>query len=127
MKIEQTELEVNGVKYVRADSISTTAPSIDGLKAVLIRSYAAGVHFGYLRDEKFTESGKVVTLINSRRVWAWAGAASLSQMANEGVKTPASCKFSVVVVENEIVNVIETIPLTAAALENLSNVPVWKN
>lgn len=127
MQINQTEVEINGVKYVRADSVTKNEVVTDGLKAVLIRSYAAGVHFGFLKDEKFTESGKVVTLVNTRRVWSWDGAASLSQMATEGVKNPGSCKFSVVVSEIEVVNVIETIPLTEAAFSNLSNVPVWKN
>jgi hypothetical protein len=111
------------------ESLNTTnnlATSMNELKAVLIRSYAAGVHFGYLKDEKFTEAGKVVTLINTRRIWYWDGAASLSQMALEGVKSPDKCKFSVTIDENEIVNVIETIPLTEKAFENLLKVKVWK-
>lgn len=95
-------------------------------KPVLIRSYAAGVHFGILKSEEFTLAGKVVVLENTRRVWYWSGAATLSQMALEGVKNPNSCKFSVEIAENEIVNVIETLPLTATAFENLKNVPVWK-
>lgn len=130
MNIEQTEVVINGVKYVQfKEGVCETSNVVtpDGLRAVLIRSYAAGVHFGFLKDEKFTESGKVVTLIKTRRIWAWSGAASLSQMAIEGVKNPSNCKFSVVVPEMEIVNVIETIPLTSAAFDNLSNVPVWKN
>ena len=94
---------------------------------VLIRSYAAGVHFGILKSEEFTPSGKVVVLSNTRRVWYWSGAASLSQMALEGVKNPNACKFTVEIDENEIVNVIDTLPLTPTAFENLKNVPVWKN
>lgn len=96
-------------------------------KPVLIRSYAAGVHFGILVSEEFTPAGKVVILSNTRRVWYWSGAASLSQMALEGVKNQTACKFSVEIAENEIVNVIETLPLTPTAFENLKNVPVWKN
>lgn len=46
----------------------------DGLKAALIRSYAAGVHFGYLKEQADTLSGRVVKLINARRVWYWSGA-----------------------------------------------------
>lgn len=106
--------------------LKSTAMSNVG-KKVLIRSYAAGVHFGTLKSEEFTPSGKVVVLTNTRRVWYWSGAASLSQMANEGVKNPDACKFSVVVPENEIVNVIETIQLSDAAISNLESVPVWKN
>ena len=93
---------------------------------VLIRATNAGVHFGILASEEFTPAGKVAVLIATRRVWYWSGAASLSQMANEGVKNPGGCKFSVEVPQNEIVGVIETIPLTPEAYENLKNVPEWK-
>jgi hypothetical protein len=116
------EIMINGVKYVPENNLS-----VDGMKPVLIRSFAAGVHFGYLKSEQFTPSGKVVVLSNTRRVWYWSGAASLSQMANEGVKNPKDCNFSVIVAENEIVNVLETIPLTEIALKNLYEVPIWKN
>lgn len=148
MKTNINEVEINGIKYIPKDSQETTITPLsatrlkwcgevfvketviptneDGLKAVLIRSYAAGVHFGYLKDEKFTEAGKVVTLVNTRRVWYWDGAASLSQMALEGVKKPENCKFSVVLPENEIVNVIETIPLSEYALNNLYKIAIWK-
>jgi hypothetical protein len=118
------EITINGTVYV--PKISKNAVSTDGLKAVLIRSYAAGVHFGFLEKEKFTLSGKVVTLVNTQRIWHWDGACSLSQIALEGVKNPEKCKFSVEVARNEIVNVIETIELTEKAYLNLKNVEIWK-
>ena len=94
-------------------------------KKVLIRTYSAGVHFGTLSD--ISDSGEVVKLTDTRRVFYWSGAASLSQMATEGVKNPDSCKFSVVVPENFISGVIERIPLSEVAIVNLESVPVWKN
>jgi hypothetical protein len=122
------KINVNGVDYVRKDALAAVGTDGDtrGLPCVLIRSYAAGVHFGYLESEKFTEAGKVVVLRNSRRAWYWKGAASLSQMAVEGVKNPGDCKFSMAVDSNEIVNVIETIPLTSKAVLNLYGVAIWK-
>jgi len=128
MNQKVSEVKINGIVFVPKDTIKTTslAESIDGLRPVLIRSYAAGVHFGYLKSEQFTQSGKVVVLFNTRRVFYWDGAASLSQMALEGVNKPNNCKFSVILEENEIVNVIETIPLSENALNNLYKVSVWK-
>lgn len=120
------ELEINGITYVPQSEVTKLAVNTDGLKAVLIRANNAGVHFGFLKYEKFTEAGKVVTLVKTRRIWYWDGAASLSQIALEGVKKPENCKFSVTLEENEIVDVIETIPLTDVALDNLLKVPVWK-
>lgn len=93
---------------------------------VMIRSYAAGVHFGFLKSEKFTESGKVVVLEKTKRVFYWAGAASLSQLSAEGSKKPNECKISMEVESNEIVNVIETIPMTESAIKNLNDITAWK-
>jgi len=120
--MKSKEVIIDGIVYIPKNSI---AENVNGLKPVLIRSYAAGVHYGYLKSEKFTSSGKVVVLVNTRRIWYWDGAASLSQLALEGVKKPENCKFSVTIAENEIINVIETIPLTEEALTNLNNVPSW--
>jgi hypothetical protein len=121
----EKEITINGQEYVLKSEVENIRNK-DGLKAVLIRSYAAGIHFGYLLKEEFTQSGKVVTLVNTRRVWYWDGASSISQMAKSGVTKPENCKFSVEVSENEIVNVIETLPLTKKALENLYGVKVWE-
>jgi hypothetical protein len=89
---------------------------------VLVRSANSGVHFGNLASKQ----GDEVTLLNSRRVWAWAGACSLSQMAVEGVKKPEECKFSVIVPEITILGVCEIIPLSPEAVQNLYGVPEWK-
>ena len=89
---------------------------------VLVRSSNSGVHFGNLASKQ----GDEVTLVNSRRVWAWAGACSLSQMAVEGVKKPDECKFSVIVPEITVLGVCEIIPLSPDAVENLYGVDEWK-
>ena len=52
-------------------------------KYVIVRTYSAGVHAG----ELVRRNGKEVLLQNSRRLWCWAGAASLSQLAMEGTKS----------------------------------------
>ena len=92
-------------------------------KQVLIRAYASGVHFGELVKEEFTLSGKVVTLKNSRRIHYWEGAASLSQVAIDGI---LKGRVAMELPEIEVVNVIETIPISEKAIENLKNQPVWK-
>jgi len=89
---------------------------------VLIRTYSAGVHFGTLVSRK----GKEVVLKNSRRVWYWKGAASISQMAVSGVTCPLECKFSVPVPEIILTEAIEIIKCTPAAKKNLLAVPEWK-
>lgn len=92
-------------------------------RKVLIRSYASGVHFGTLESETFTPAGKVVVLSNSRRIHYWEGAASLSQVAMDGIKL-GRVAMSLPIIE--VVNVIETIPLSGAAIANLENQPIWR-
>ena len=66
-------------------------------KTVMIRTYSAGVHYGELSAIDSASGGFDVKLKNSRRVYSWAGACSLSQLALEGSKTPIDCKISVTV------------------------------
>lgn len=75
---------------------------------------------------KATVAGKEAKLKNSRRLWYWSGAASLSQLAVEGTKKPKECKFPVVMPEQEVSEVLEIIPMTPAAAKSLSEVPVWE-
>lgn len=94
-------------------------------KKVIIRSNGAGVFFGTLND--YDMKNDVVELLNTRRLWYWSGACSLSQLATEGVKYPNNCKFTVIVSQMQVANVIEVIPCTEQAVKNIENVPVWKN
>lgn len=48
---------------------------------VLVRTYSAGVHFGYLKSRE----GKEVILVRSRRIWNWKGANTLNEIALRGV------------------------------------------
>lgn len=92
-------------------------------KKVIIRGDRSGVFFGELAEK----NGQEVKLTNCRRLWFWSGAASLSQLAVEGVKNPNDCKFTVVVPEIAILDAIEIIPCTDKAVEVITGVREWKN
>lgn len=126
MSCKKEEIELDGEIYVRKSSLKSEAKDLNGMRCVLVRSYAAGVHFGYLKSTEHTLAGTLVTLVDTRRVYSWQGAATLSQMALEGVKKPDGCKFSVVIPENTIQNCIEIIPISEQAWESLKSVAVWK-
>ena len=91
---------------------------------VLVRSYAMGVHAGELVEKSETR----VVLKNTRRIFSWDGAASLSQLALEGTKKPGTCKFSVELACNEITSPqgLEIMPVTTEARESIASVKVWK-
>lgn len=96
-------------------------------KKVIIRADRAGVFFGTVKEVNDTTAGREVVLENSRRIWYWNGAASLSQLATEGTKNPSRCKFTVVVPEHSVCQVIEIIPCTKVAVKSIESVRVWRN
>lgn len=122
-KIDVQEIKIDGKVYVPKDSIRQPADTLDGMPFVIVRSYDAGVYFGYLQEEK---KGQVV-LRNARNVYYWSGAATLLQMANEGVKNPGDCKFTQIVDEIKLNRVCAVIKCTKVAQDNLSGVAVWEN
>ena len=88
----------------------------------IIRCNEAGVFFGHIKERRGSEAD----LTDVRRIHYWDGAASLSQLAMEGVSKPRTCRFTVTVPSMTVLNVIELIPCTDAAAKNLLEVPVWR-
>jgi hypothetical protein len=89
---------------------------------VIVRTYSAGVFFGIITSRK----GQEVVMKDARRIWYWKGAASLSQMAIDGVKYPNECKFPEAVPEITLFQAIEIIPCSANAVKSIKGVPIWR-
>lgn len=89
---------------------------------VIVRTYSAGVFAGHLASRK----DKEVTLTDSRRIWYWHGAASLSQLAVEGTSRPKECKFPVPVPSVILTEAIEILTCTPKAEASIKAVPVWE-
>ena len=68
----------------------------------------------------------MVEMENCRRIFYWAGAASISQLAEKGTKKPDDCKFTIPVRNTTIMGVIEIIPCTREAIINIDSVEIWK-
>lgn len=88
----------------------------------IIRGDCSGVFYGQILKRE----GHEVTIRHCRRLWYWSGAASLSQLAAEGVKNPRDCKFTVTVDELIVLDAIELIPCSDKACESIDGVRVWK-
>jgi len=119
MKQPET-IKIDDVEYIKKDG--EKAEKLDGLEYVIIRTYSAGVHAGYLKER----DGKEVILLNARRLWYWSGASSLSQLAVDGVQDPSSCKFPCEVAEITLTEAIEIIPCTEKARLSIKDVSVWQ-
>lgn len=88
----------------------------------IIRCDRAGVFAANIKER----SGDEAVLTNCRRLWYWDGAASLSQLATDGVTAPRNCKFTVAVPEMTVLGVIEIIPCSNEAEKIIKAVPEWK-
>ena len=88
----------------------------------MVRTDSAGVFAGEIVSRK----GQEVVMKNARRIWYWSGAASLSQLAMEGTKDPANCKFPCPVDRVELLQVIEILDVMPAAEKSIKAVPVWQ-
>lgn len=89
---------------------------------VIVRTYSAGVFAGYLESR----NGKEVVMTDARRLWYWKGAASLSQLAVDGVSCPNECKFPTEVTRVELTEAIEILDVSKKAQKSIASVPVWK-
>lgn len=91
-------------------------------KYVVIRGDRSGIFAGVLEEK----NGREIKLSNCRRLWYWAGAASISQLAVDGTSQPNECKFTVVVDEIVIFDAIEMIPCTKKAEDSIKGVSLWR-
>lgn len=110
---------INGEEWVKASEVM--AEKFDGMEYCMVRTYSAGVFAGYIESR----NDKEAVLRKARRIWYWAGAASLSQLATDGTSKPNECKFPCEVEKVILTEVIEIIPITEKAKKSIAEVPVW--
>lgn len=110
-------ISIDGVEYVR----KSEAEEISG-DYKIVRTFSAGVFAGILESR----NGQEVVMRNARRLWQWSGAASLSQLAIDGVSNPGGCKFPQEVDKIVLTQAIEILDVTEKARKSIAGVSVWK-
>ena len=88
----------------------------------IVRADRAGVFFGEISKI----DGSTITMTNVRKLHRWDGAGAVEQLALDGVSKPNNCRFTVVVKECTILNVIQYLPCTQKAIDSLTSVKEWK-
>ena len=88
----------------------------------IVRCDRAGVFYG----EIVSRNGREVEMKDVRNIWYWDGAATVMQLAAEGVSKPNTCKFSVPVESLVLLEAIQIIPCTDKAVESLDAVKPWR-
>ena len=95
-------------------------------KKVIVRSYGAGVFFGTLNEFERCDDKYTVELLDCRRLWQWAGACSITQLAVDGTKKPEECRFTITEKSIVITSVIELHECSENAVKSIENVKEWK-
>ena len=90
-------------------------------KYVIVRTFSAGVFAGTLASR----DGKEAVLTDTRRIWQWSGAATLSELAMRGTSDPDECKFPCPVSLILLTEVIEIISCSAEGEKSIREVPEW--
>lgn len=81
---------------------------------VVVRTYGAGVHIGYLARI----AGQEAELLEARRLWQWFGANTLNEVASEGVS--GNVRLSKPLRQAALTSVIEVLPVSDAARASLT-------
>jgi hypothetical protein len=101
--------ELAAMFSTNASSLTTeNSPFLE--QHVLVRTYSAGVFVGILKSK----NGTNVVLADARRIWKWAGAFTLSEVATAGISQSGS-RMAVAVDLIELSQAIEIIATTAKA------------
>jgi hypothetical protein len=91
-------------------------------KKVIVRADRAGVFFGTLTEKQ----GSEVVLTNARKLFYWNGANAVEELSVNGTTKANDCKFTVVVEEMTILNVIQIISCTEKSISNIESVSEWR-
>lgn len=99
---------------------------VEKLPFVLLRCNMAGCHYGYMYEEG-EMSGEFfkVTLLQSRRIWSWAGAHTLSDLAMNGSTNPKDCQVSLPIEGKHILAACEIIRCSEKGKASLQGIQIW--
>ena len=120
-------ITINGEEYVKKSEVSTAvrAKSNKGLTYCIVRTYSAGVWAGWVDLKNY---GEQMTVTDARRLWRWWSEFTLSALATTGIKPgkESENKYAMPVEEVYLTNVIEIIPCTEVAKQQIVNQPNYQ-
>ena len=88
-------------------------------KYCVIRTYSAGVHIGTVKAVNGTE----VILGDSRRIWEWTGAFSLSELSQKGI---TGGRISTTIPLLALTEAIEIIPTASPVEKQFKEFPAYE-
>ena len=91
------------------------------MEKYIIRCDKSGVFYG----EVVEVEGQRCKMRNFRKLYYWEGATAVEGLAMYGTKKPDNCKFTLIVDEGEVFDMLQKIPCTEEAIKSIEGVKVW--
>ena len=111
---------IDDVKYVRADSISTSSHNVDGMDYCIVRSREQGVMCGYVESI----DGRTVKLHQARQIWKYGSSFVLPDIAEKGMRYPDKAMLSVAMSQPcYMLEACGVLTCTKTAAQQLINIP----
>jgi hypothetical protein len=111
------KITIDGEVFVRESDLKESFGEY-----VIVRCDRSGVFFARIESR----IGREAVLRDARKIWFWAGAATLAQLAIDGTSRPEECKFPAPVDKITVLDVIEILETTQKARDSIMGVQVWK-
>lgn len=125
--MKKESIVVDGITYVPENSLKATetAKSVKGLTYCIVRTYSAGVWAGWVDLKVY---GERMFVNDARRLWRWWSEFTLSALATTGIKDgkESENKYAMPVERVYLTNVIEIIPCTEVAKQQIVSQPNYK-
>ncbi len=119
------KITINGIDYIPASEVKNNIKLADnkkGLTFSIIRTYSAGVWAGWLDLKKID---KIMNVKEGIRLYSWYGEFTLSAIAIKGLRQDKleENKFDIAVPELYLTEIIEIIPCSEIAKNQIINHP----
>lgn len=125
--MKKEELVINGITYVPKgrESQKLASKNKKGRTYCIVRTYSAGVWAGWI-DTKCKDMCQEV--FEARRLWRWWSEFTLSALAVDGIKAgkEKDNKYAMPVEKVILTQIIEIIPCTEKAKEQIISQPNYK-
>jgi len=91
-------------------------------KYVIVRTKNVGMYAGTMHER----DGREIVLTNARKLFSWEGAATLNQLATDGVGLPEECRFPTAAGKVLLLKACDVLLCTPKAKKSIEDVPVWE-
>jgi hypothetical protein len=117
-----SSIKINDIEYIPASEVQQEvklSEKVKWLTHCIVRTYSAWVWAWYVDLKKV---GEIMIVKEARRLWRWNSQFTLSELAQKWFgKSPENNKYAIPVSEVYLTNIIEIIPTSENAKNQITN------